>query len=271
MLSLRPPEVFVSDPLLYVVAGAAVGALVGLTGVGGGSLMTPLLVFAFGQSPSVAVGTDLLFASLTKIVASGSYGLSRRILWPVVGRLALGSLPGAAGVLVALNLSARRHLAADRAVLQALGLVLVCTAAGMLLERRWRGPRPGPVDDAPSPSPRTLATVAVGFLLGVAVTLTSVGAGALGTVALLYLYPRLATDRLVGTDIAHAVPLTLVAGLGHASLGHLDGGVLALLLAGSVPAVLVAARLAVRVPQARLRGWVAVMLAVVGARILWGA
>jgi uncharacterized membrane protein YfcA len=138
----------------------------------------------------------------------------------------------------------------------------------MLLERRVR--RRHPSVDAPS-QPRVLATIAVGLLLGIAVTLTSVGAGALGTVALLYLFPALSTDRLVGTDIAHAVPLTLLAGLGHASLGHLDTHILLLLLTGSVPAVLLASRFALRMPQRHLRVVVALMLVVVGTRILWGA
>jgi uncharacterized protein len=260
----------VSDPAaLYVAAGAAVGALVGLTGIGGGSLMTPILVLAFGQSPSVAVGTDLLFASVTKIVASGSFGLSRRILWPIVGRLALGSLPGAATVLAILSFSADRDLHADRAVLVCLGLMLILTAGGMVLERLLR--RRTPAQDPTTPPPRVFATIAVGVLVGIAVTLTSVGAGALGTVALLYLFPSLSTDRLVGTDIAHAVPLTLLAGLGHATLGHTDLHVLGLLLLGSVPSVLIASRLALRIAQRWLRVLLAVMLAVVGAKILYSA
>jgi len=124
-----------TDPTLYVAAGALVGVLVGLTGVGGGSLMTPILVLAFGQSPAVAVGTDLLFAALTKITASFSFGASRRIDWRIVRRLALGSLPGAAGVLATLSLSTRSALHADRFLLLCLGVMLVLTAAGMLLER----------------------------------------------------------------------------------------------------------------------------------------
>ena len=261
----------VSDPLLYVVAGAAVGALVGLTGVGGGSLMTPILVLAFGQSPSVAVGTDLLFASPTKIVASGSFGLSRRILWPIVGRLALGSIPGAAAVLAILSVSARRDLHADRVVMLSLGLLLILTAAGMLVERMVSGRQTHPEPGAHPPPRRLVATVTVGLLVGAAVTLTSVGAGALGTVALLYLFPWLSTDRIVGTDIAHAVPLTLVAGLGHAALGHTDLHVLGLLLLGSVPSVLIASRLALRIAHRWLRVLLAVMLAVVGGKILYGA
>jgi hypothetical protein len=264
----------VTEPSLYVAAGAFVGSLVGLTGVGGGSLMTPLLIFAFGQSPSVAVGTDLLFASITKIAATGSFGVSRRIAWPIVIRLALGSLPGAAAVLTLIALTHRNDLHADRVVMAALGIMLIMTAAAMLLQRiMYPSPEAASVDtsaDSRSDEGRARLTVAVGFLLGVAVTLTSVGAGALGTIALLYLFPRIATDRLVGTDIAHAVPLTLLAGLGHASLGHIDAAVLGYLLIGSVPAVLVTSRLAVHIPQYLLRTLLAVMLAIVGTKILLG-
>jgi len=267
----------VSDPSLYVAAGALVGGLVGLTGVGGGSLMTPLLILFFGQSPSVAVGTDLLFASITKIAATGSFGVSRRVVWPIVGRLALGSLPGAAGVLVVLAFTHHSDLRADRLVMVALGSMLLVTAAAMLLERvlRARVRRPehaaGVTDqDRFTDATRQRLTIGVGVLLGIAVTLTSVGAGALGTIALLYLFPRLSTDRLVGTDIAHAVPLTLLAGLGHASLGHMDAAVLGYLLMGSIPAVLLASRLALRLPHRVLRVLLAIMLAIVGTKILLG-
>jgi uncharacterized membrane protein YfcA len=263
--------VIVPDASLYIAAGALVGTLVGLTGVGGGSLMTPLLILAFGQSPSVAVGTDLMFASITKIVATGSFGWSRRVAWPIVKRLALGSLPAAAAVLGILAYTEQRDWHPDRIVVMSLGGLLVLTAATMLLERFLkRAATQGIAAGAhvvERTHPRT--TVLVGVGLGIAVTLTSVGAGALGTVALLFLFPRLATDRLVGTDIAHAVPLTLLAGLGHASLGHLDMSILGALLTGSVPAVLIASRVALRLPQRLLRVLLALMLLIVGAKILW--
>ena len=152
-----------------------------------------------------------------------------------------------------------------------LGGLLVLTAAAMLSERFLRRAATHGLAEAPHATDRShpRATVLVGVGLGVAVTLTSVGAGALGTVALLFLFPRLATDRLVGTDIAHAVPLTLLAGLGHASLGHLDMALLGALLTGSVPAVLLASRVALRLPQRLLRVLLAVMLLIVGSKILW--
>jgi uncharacterized membrane protein YfcA len=232
--------------------------------------MTPILVLAFGQSPSVAVGTDLLFACLTKVAGSGSFGLAGRVEWRIVGRLALGSLPAAGLVLVLLHgFSGHASYISEDTILSGLAGLLVVTGLGLLTERLWRPTLS--LENATTPRAHsTLATVIVGALLGVAVTLTSVGAGALGTVGLFYLYPRLSTDRLVGTDLAHAVPLTLMAGLGHASLGHVDITILTRLLLGSVPAVLIASRIAVRLPQRMLRLLVALMLAIVGTKILTG-
>ena len=263
------------DAYPYVAAGLLVGAMVGLTGVGGGSLMTPILVLAFGQSPVVAVGTDLLFSATTKIAATASFGYSRRVDWRVVGRLALGSVPGSASVIIWFWLT--RHSppsAVDRVVVHCLAVMLVVTAAGLLLQRPLqrfglrltaaaleRGERWSPA-----------VTVATGLAIGATVTLTSVGAGALGTVALLYLYPlRLAGSRLVATDIAHALPVTIIAGLGHGVLGHVNLPVLGYLLLGSVPGVLLASRATIRLPQAVTRGLIAVMLAVVGERMLFGS
>lgn len=256
---------------LYVAAGLGVGVLVGLTGVGGGSLMTPILVFLFGQSPSVAVGTDLAFSATTKLAATASFGYSKRVDWHVVGRLALGSLPAALAVIFSLWLARRTPAGVDQLVVRVLAAMLIVTAVGLLVQAPLR--RLGLKVNASAlrfaDRWTPLLTVVTGLLLGLAVTLTSVGAGALGVVALLYLYPlRLAADRLVATDIAHALPLTLVAGLGHATLGHLDYAVLGYLLLGSIPGVFVASRLAIRLPQPLLRGMIAVVLGVVGCRVL---
>jgi uncharacterized membrane protein YfcA len=261
----------VSDPLLYAAAGLLVGVMIGLTGVGGGSLMTPILVFGFGQSPTIAVGTDLVFAAVTKLAATASYGSKQRVDWPIVGRLALGSLPGAASVIVWLWLTRRAPPVVDQVIVRAMAVMLVVTAVGLLLQTglqrfsvRLLGSSLGRVERYKLP-----LTIITGVVLGVAVTLTSVGAGALGVVALLFLYPlRLTADRLVATDIAHALPLTIVAGLGHASLGHVSLPILGCLLLGSIPGVLVAAQTTVRIPQASTRSLVAVMLLVVGGRAL---
>jgi uncharacterized membrane protein YfcA len=257
-----------------VTAGLLVGALVGLTGVGGGSMMTPILVLLFGQSPAVAVGTDLLFSASTKIAATLSFGYSRKIDWPVVRRLAFGSIPGAILVLVWFwTMRAGPPAAVNHIILRCLAIMLIVTAVVMLFQYLAHRLQLKRTVDAVDRGERSkgAATVLVGLVLGVAVTLTSVGAGALGTVALLYLYPRrLAGSRLVGTDIAHALPLTIVAGLGHSVLGHVNLPVLGYLLLGSVPGVLIASRAAIRLPQAFTRALIGIMLAVVGVRILLG-
>ena len=259
------------NPLLYVAAGVFVGTLVGLTGVGGGSLMTPILVLLFGQSPVVAVGTDLVFAAATKLAATASFGVSRRVDWRIVGRLALGSVPGATGALAWFWFTRRPAAVVDELVLHCLGAVLLGTAVCLVLQGYLQ--RLG-LELTAASLERTerwkpLLTVLSGLVLGIAVTLTSVGAGALGTVALLYLYPlRLSTDRLVATDIAHALPVTIIAGFGHAALGHLNLPVLGCLLLGSIPGVLLASRITLRVPAGVTRALIAVMLAVASARLL---
>jgi hypothetical protein len=250
----------------YVVAGFLVGMLVGVTGVGGGSLMTPILILLFGTSPATAVGTDLLFAAATKTVGSLVHGYNRTIEWRIVFRLAAGSIPATALTLVLL---ATLHMSAGGArhlIVAVVALALLLTAV-MLLSRgkvtAFAAPRLGRLDDA------TIAklTVAMGAVLGVLVTLSSVGAGAIGVTVLVLLYPRVTTARIVGSDIAHAVPLTLLAGLGHATLGALDLHALAWLLAGSLPGILIGSLLSARVPDVALRYVLATVLFIVAGRM----
>lgn len=251
----------------YVVAGFLVGGLVGLTGIGGGSLMTPVLVFLFGLSPSVAVGTDLLFAAATKSVATLIHGTTRRIDWSIVWKLAAGSLPAAIAVVISLRGSARTHV--DPLILHALAGMLFLTALGLLFRERLIrfGARVNPAEAYPRT--QLVLTVATGALLGAAVSLTSVGAGALGTVALFCLYPRRLTPvRLVATDIAHALPLTLGAGLAHAAVGDVNYRLLADLLAGSIPGILLGTWGVVRAPGALIRWAVAALLLVSCGRAL---
>jgi uncharacterized protein len=262
-----------TDIPLYAAVGLVVGAMVGLTGVGGGSMMTPLLVLLFGQSPAVAVGTDLLFAATTKLVATASFGFSRRVDWRIVGRLLLGSVPGTAAVVFGLWLTRQTPTAADAITSRALAIILALTALalifqpalqrlGLKITARWlvRVERH-----------KFLLTSIAGLLLGVAVTLTSVGAGALGVVMLLALYPlRLTSDRLVATDIAHALPVTLIAGMGHAFLGHVNFNILAALLLGSIPGVLIASRVTLRLPARITRTLIALMLGTLSERMLFG-
>ena len=263
----------VVESLLYIVAGLFVGAMIGLTGVGGGSLMTPILVLLFGQSPVVAVGTDLVFSATTKLVATASFGYSRRVDWRIVSRLALGSIPAAGAIVLWFWLTRRTPGVVDQAITHSLAVILAVAAVALLLQSPLRllGLRLTSAWLKRADRFVTVLTVATGIMLGVGVTLTSVGAGALGVVALLALYPlRLTGDRLVATDIAHALPVTVVAAAGHAMLGHVDPSLLALLLIGSIPGVLLASRAAIRLPSALTNIMIAIMLAVVSERMLVG-
>jgi len=263
----------IPQPLLYVLCGGSVGLLIGLTGVGGGSLMTPLLVLGFGQPPAVAVGTDLVFSATTKLAATAASGFSRRVDWRIVGRLALGSVPACAAVLAWLWMAHRTPVLLDAVVSRCLAVILAIAALALLVQpwlRRIGLSLTAAWFDSAQRHKVTF-TVAAGALLGAGVGLTSVGAGALGVVALLALYPlRLTADRLVATDIAHALPITALAGAGHALLGHTDLRVLACLLVGSIPGILLASRLTIRLPATFIRTLIAIMLGVVAERLLFG-
>ncbi len=254
------------DPL-YTLSGFAVGALVGLTGVGGGSLMTPLLVLLFGIHPATAVGTDLLYAACTKSVGALIHGRSQTIDWRVTRRLAAGSLPAAALMLLGLSQLHIHTAAVSRVITPVLALMLLLTVLLLLFQKQllaWLGPRSAEL------SPQSLKglTIGAGAVLGVMVTLTSVGAGALGVSVLMLLYPRLSTVRIVGSDIAHAIPLTLLAGVGYWYLGAVDWVLLGSLLSGSVPGIIVGSLLATRVPVVVLRGTLAVTLVLVASKLL---
>ncbi len=254
--------------ITYSFAGFAVGAIVGLTGVGGGSLMTPLLVLGFGVAPVTAVGTDLLYAGLTKAGGAAAHGLRGNIDWRIAGRLACGSLPGAGVALALLAAWPAASRSSAAIVSTTLGVMLVLTAIALAFRAplaawaRARGER-GII--ARHPAAFTLAT---GFFIGVAVTLSSVGAGAVGVTALALLYPMLSTLRIVGTDIAHAIPIALAAGLGHAWLGNVDWLLLATLLVGSIPGIVLGSYLATRLPESLVRRSLAAILLFAGGRLV---
>ncbi|HYZ23027.1 MAG TPA: sulfite exporter TauE/SafE family protein [Rhodopila sp.] len=253
--------------LLYPSIGFGVGALVGLTGVGGGSLMTPLLVLVLGAHPSVAVGTDLLQISLTKAAGSLVHGFRDTVDWRITGTLALGSLPAAGATLLLLRWMGNATVAGHVLISVFLGISLILTALVLLFRPqivRLAGGR----EQALHPRGRGLLTVAAGAAIGFLVTLTSVGGGAIGTTVLLMLYPRIPMPRLVGSDIAHAMPLTLLAGVGHWILGTIDWPLLGLLLSGSVPGIVIGSCLVSRVPEFALRCILALVMALVGSRML---
>ena len=251
----------------YVASGFVVGVLVGMTGVGGGSLMTPLLILLFGLDARIAVGTDLLYAALTKTAGSMVHGSAGAGDWRITGRLAMGSIPAAVLTIVALYVLGPTNKQASTIIGVVLGAALIVTAscvfARPLLLRLMQAVAPTGLFKH-----RTAVTIAFGALLGVLVSISSVGAGAIGMVALVFLYPEAPTVRLVGSDIAHAVPLTLVAGLGHWLLGSVNTAILVSLLIGSIPGIVIGSRLASRVPDFVLRPVLAATLALVGIRML---
>lgn len=226
----------------FTIAGLVVGFIVGMTGVGGGSLMTPILLW-FGVNPATAVGTDLLYAAITKASGVWVHGRNKNIDWKITGWLSLGSVPAAALTLWFLSTLHADTSALNAVIKQGLAVVLILTALAILFKSRLQAFANRHAGDHYHLSDRNLniLTVLTGVVLGVMVTLTSIGAGALGTVALFLLYPFLVTRRLVGTEIAHAVPLTLVAGLGHAGMGNMDWSLLGYLLLGSLPGIYLAA------------------------------
>jgi uncharacterized protein len=251
---------------LYVASGFGVGLLVGMTGVGGGSLMTPLLILLFGIHPSTAVGTDLLYAAATKAGGSLVHGWSRSIHWPAVIRLACGSIPASVLTLVAmwqldLDGTSERSL-----VNLVLCFALLLTAVSLIFRKSILEHYRRRLEQVETGT-TIVATVLAGAALGVLVSISSVGAGAVGVTALLLLYPRLPMASVVGSDIAHAVPLTLVAGIGHWALGEIDWHLMGVLLMGSLPGIMVGSYSAVRVPERVLRLALAAILIVVSGKI----
>jgi uncharacterized protein len=253
------------DPL-YVASGFGVGFLVGMTGVGGGSLMTPLLILLFGIHPATAVGTDLLFAASTKTVGTACHAAAKTVDWALVALLAVGSVPATAVTIVALSQFNLESAAAQHAITLTLGVVLFITAAFLLLGRSLRDRYAGQIA-ALDPARVRLFTIILGVVMGVLVTITSVGAGAIGVTALLLLHPKMPAARVVGSDIAHAVPLTLLAGAGHWYLGSIDWGLLATLLIGSLPGIIAGSYLATRVRETAVRFALASVLVVVAVRL----
>ena len=252
---------------LYVLSGFAVGFLVGMTGVGGGSLMTPLLILLFHVHPATAVGTDLLYASITKTGGSLVHAFNRTIDWRVVIRLASGSLPAALATLVALHLLKLDPAVYSTLVTKILGLALLATALALIFRRRLLASYARRVGVL-NPGQTRRYTILTGAILGILVTISSVGAGALGVTALILLYPELPIVRIAGSDIAHAVPLTLIAGLGHLMDGGIDVTVLESLLVGSLPGIFIASLFAPRLPDLALRLILAATLTVSGLRLL---
>jgi uncharacterized membrane protein YfcA len=250
----------------YIVAGFFVGFLVGLTGVGGGSLMTPILLLLFHIKPAVAVGTDLLFASVTKSVGIFAHGKLGNIDWKIVKLLALGSVPASIATIYLLKHMDVASNGAVDAIKFWLGIALIITSVAVLLRTKL-------MDIVAKGSwipDRYVApfTIILGVILGSLVTMTSVGAGALGVTALIMLYPKEKITTIIGSDIAHAVPLTLVAGLGHATLGTINYNLLGILLVGSIPGIYLGSHFSAKVAEHWIRIALACILIYVGLKLV---
>ena len=256
----------------FVFAGFAVGLVVGLTGVGGGSLMTPLLIFGFGIKPHLAIGTDLLFAAFTKMGGTVNLARSKLVDWRIVGQVAIGSIPASLLTLYLLKLADPAMPAIQAVMTTTLGVALLLTAAATLY-KALRG-KAAPVQIAPelladaTKARHWSLPILFGAVIGSLVTLTSVGAGAIGVTVLMLLYPALPLNRIVAADIAHAVPLTLVAGLGHASIGLVDWPLLAKLLAGSLPGIWLGSYLMHKTPDRVIRSLLSLLLAYAGIKLI---
>ena len=255
-----------SVDLLYTISGFCGSLLGGMTGVGGGSLMTPLLILLFGIHPATAVGTDLLYAAATKSAGTLVHRLNGNIDWCIVARLAAGSVPVTAVTLFALSRFGVGSAAAQGLITQVLSGALATTAAVLIFRRRILAFYAKHIGEL-GPRRTAALTVLLGAVLGVLVSISSVGAGALGATAIILLHPRLPTARVVGSDIAHAVPLTLVAGIGHWALGSIDWHLLGALLAGSLPGIVIGSYMSIRVPDAVLRFTMATTLLLVAGKL----
>jgi uncharacterized protein len=258
-----------SIQILYPISGFAVGLLVGLTGVGGGSLMTPLLILLFGVHPATAVGTDLLYAAVTKSAGSVVHGLNRTVDWRIVQRLATGSIPATIVTIAVLGYFGIKGEGARALIGAVLAFALLLTAITLIFRDRIVA-RYAPRLSELSPRRIAVLTVVVGAILGVLVSISSVGAGAIGVTALILLYPKLPTARIVGSDIVHAVPLTLVGGIGHWLLGSIDWQVFTALIIGSIPGILIGSYAAARFNETALRVVLAVTLLAVATKLSFG-
>ncbi len=249
-----------------VVSGFGIGAIVGMTGVGGGSLMTPLLISVFKLNPAVAIGTDLWFAAVTKSGGAWAHHRHGHVDYRITGLLLAGSIPAALAMVALMHLTGITKGWAS-ALTFSLGIALLLTAVVVFFKQAWHAL--GLKLERWLPEQRKAGfTIAAGAVLGVLVSLSSIGAGALGATMILLLYPRLPAHRLVGTDIAHAVPLTLVAGIGHATLGHVDWQLLAWLLVGSLPGIWLGAQLTKAMPERLVRGLLCVSLVTAGLKVI---
>lgn len=256
------------DSFQFVVSGALVGLLVGMTGVGGGSLMTPLLTIIFGVAPTTAVGTDLAFAAITKGFGTAAHRLHGNVRWDIVKLLCIGSITTAIITILSLKIVGPVSKEFNHFISVSIGISVLLTAISLLFRAKilkWVQENPSFLPSGPH---LKMATIAVGAAIGVLVTVSSIGAGAIGATLILVLYPHLKPAEVAGTDIAYAVPLTALAGLGHWWLGNVHFDLLFGLLLGSVPAIWVGAKLSSSLSERATRNTLAVTLFLVGIKLV---
>jgi uncharacterized membrane protein YfcA len=251
---------------IAVVSGFGVGAIVGITGVGGGSLMTPLLLTVFKLNPAVAIGTDLWFAALSKMSGSVAHARHGHVRWDITGRLLAGSIPASIATVALMHFTGITKGWAE-ALSFSLGIALLLTAVVVAFKKSWQalGMK---LEHVITDARRPTLTVIAGVILGVLVSLSSIGAGAIGATLILLLNPRLQTRYIVGSDIAHAVPLTLIAGIGHATLGNVDWGLLLPLVLGALPGIWLGAQLTRKLPEGVVRGLLCASLLTAGWKVI---
>jgi len=251
---------------IAVVSGFGVGAIIGITGVGGGSLMTPMLLSVFKLNPALAIGTDLWFASITKVSGSVAHARHGHVKWRITGLLLAGSIPASIATIAVMHQTGITKGWAHTLTFS-LGIALLLTAVVVAFKKTWQalGIK---LERLITPARQPVLTVISGVILGVLVSLSSIGAGAIGATLILIIYPRLQAKYIVGSDIAHAVPLTLVAGIGHATLGNVAWGLLVPLLIGSLPGIWVGAQLTRRLPDSVIRALLCISLLTAGWKVL---
>jgi uncharacterized protein len=253
----------------FSLAGLFVGIIVGLTGVGGGSLMTPILTLVFGVQANIAVGTDLAFAAATKGVGTAVHGLRGTVRWTAVRWLLRGSIPSALVTLWGLHLWGTDHADFNKIIARVIGGCVLLTVLSLLFRAKllaWLKAHPQYIL---SPRARGWVLLAGGAVIGALVTVSSIGAGAVGATFLLMVNPEWEPAEVAGTDIAYAVPLTLVAGLGHAALGTVNWALLAGLLIGSVPGIAFGSYIAKSLPERWVRSVLIGVLTLTGLKLLW--
>lgn len=260
----------------FILAGMLVGFCVGITGVGGGSLMTPILISLFRIEPHIAIGTDLLYAAISKFCGSMVHARKLNIVWPIVLWLAVGSIPASFITSWVLEhyLSQSTHY---KAVLtMVLGFMLTLTGVSIIfrtrIEKFFNKFRTKEVTQSENEQlaihKKRSFIVIMGIILGVFVTLSSVGAGAFGIMALVIMFPNLPMIRIIGSDVVHAVLLTLVAGLGHMSAGNVDFTLLMWLLVGSIPAIIIGTLISSRMPERLIRKILGITLFALGVNFM---